>query len=57
MYNRGLLQELFNYLTVKEGEMEALLYKDEMTRSTLAIDKFVLILFNPVYHDQKAIRL
>ena len=51
------MQSLFDYLTVDTGDMLALLYKDELSRSALLIDRFVMILFNPVYHDQKAIRV
>lgn len=52
-----MIQGLFDYLTVESGDILALLYKDELSRSALTIDRFVMILFNPVYHDQKAIRL
>jgi hypothetical protein len=46
---------LFSYLDSKEGNIEILFYSDPLKMSKTDLNSLEVFLFDPIYHDEKAV--
>lgn len=49
------MKNLFDYIDTAEGEIEVLFFNDPLKNSATSLNSLEIFLFNPKYHDLKAV--